>query len=208
MLISVVVLFVCCLAGTLIAMVFLGAHDGGAFLTPHTLSVSAGWMLCFLLTGTLCFIAGYPHPVDVLVLSLLFVACSITDGLRCWLPHTFTLPVLTAGLLWQLLVMAPLWWIPFTGIACGAGAFLLLRLGHYCCGLRGDHLYPGSGDIALMGALGAWLGPAAAFIIQLAGLLLFMGWLLVKHRTEGPLGPFLCLSASGCMLIHALYPFF
>lgn len=208
MLINVALLFSLCITGGLAALLYLAARDDGCPLTRQPLSVAAGWALVFLLTGTLCLMAGYPDPVDVLLLCPLSVACCITDGLRCWLPHEFTLPVLITGLIWQVMQMETLWWIPVTGIACAILPFLLLRCGHYLCGLRGAHLYPGSGDIVLMATFGVWLGPAAALIIQLAGLLLFMFWLLATRRTEGPLGPFLCLSAGAGMLVHAVYPFF
>ncbi|EML9989081.1 prepilin peptidase [Citrobacter amalonaticus] len=208
MLINAVILFPFCLTGGAAALAYLGAQDDGCPLTRKTLYIATGWMLAFLLAGTLCLMAGYPAPLDVLMLCLLSVACSITDGLRCWLPHAFTLPVLATGLIWQLAKADSLWWLPVTGIVCATAPFLLLRIGHYLCGMRGEHLYPGSGDIVLMATFGVWLGPAAAFLIQFAGLLLFMVWLLTTRRTVGPLGPFLCLSAITSMLVHAVYPFF
>ena len=208
MLISIVILLACCLTGGLTGLAYLGAQEKHRLLHRRTLPVATGWMLCFLVTGSLCFMAGYPAPVDVLVLSLLSVACCITDSLRCWIPHAFTLPALQAGLLWQFLVMDSPWWLPVTGMASATLPFLLLRIGHYLCGIRGEHLYPGSGDIVLMATFGVWLGPAAALIIQFDGLLLFMFWLLITRRTVGPLGPFLCLSAGASMLMHAVYPFF
>lgn len=104
--------------------------------------------------GALAMLAS-PGPMGLAgaVLGWALLALLFLDAEHFWLPDRITLPLLALGLAFGAGSIAD----RLLGMALGGGAFLLLALGYRF--LRGKEGL-GGGDVKLMAALGAWLGPA------------------------------------------------
>nr|WP_255696982.1 A24 family peptidase [Sandaracinobacteroides sayramensis] len=137
--------------------------------------------LAAALIGALAMLAS-PGTVGLsgALLGWALLALLALDAEHQWLPDRITLPLLALGL-----------WLgagDFTdrllGAAIGGGALLLLALGYRA--LRGrDGM--GLGDVKLMAALGAWLGPLLLGPLMLLAALLGLGMALGLHLRGRPL---------------------
>jgi len=90
-----------------------------------------------------------------------------------------------------------LWWV-LGGFFLGGAIFLLLAL---ISPLIYGKSALGMGDVKLIGAYGAWLGPGGVLLTIISGSLIgaIVGTILMKFqgkslREEIPFGPFLCLA--------------
>ena len=130
----------------------------------------------------------------------------ITDAVSGYLPRTFTVRLLLAGIIWGMMPdgTPESMQEQLIEVVAMAGFMLVLnalfnrrvqRLGH--------------GDLWLITGLTAWMGMKAAALATLCGLAGFVLWLMTWHlsgKKEGPLGPWLCLSGSLLQLSHLYQP--
>ena len=113
-------------------------------------------------------------------LSATLILCAWTDWRYRILPDLLVLPLLVAGLL--LAIGCPLYvdaGQSLCGIFLGLGMTSLVRL----LGRR-LHGCLGVGDIKLLAALGAWLGPIAVAIIYLTSSMLMIVFLVCRRKEE------------------------
>lgn len=118
------------------------------------------------LVGLLAMLAS-PGTVGLsgAILGWALLALLALDAEHHWLPDRITLPLLALGLLLGAGDLSD----RLLGAAIGGGALLLLALGYRA--LRGREGM-GLGDVKLMAALGAWLGPLLLGPLLLAAALL------------------------------------
>ncbi len=162
--------------------------------------ISLRYPLVELATGLLFVAAGLRwgfEPVALLwgAWAAMLLAMSLIDWDTTLLPDSMTLPLLWGGLLAALLG----WTVPVTQALWGAlvgfgGLWAVVWLFERATGKQAM----GGGDLKLLAALGAWLGPAALLpVVFLASLLGAVVGLVMKARgslREGrfvPFGPFL-----------------
>lgn len=120
------------------------------------------------------------------------------------LPDNITLPLIWAGLLFNLLSGA----VPLSDAVVGAaGGYLLLWSIYWLFKLATGKEGMGFGDFKLLAALGAWLGwqalPAIILLSSAAGAVL--GALILRLRGQGrsqplPFGPYLAAAGWVCLL--------
>jgi leader peptidase (prepilin peptidase)/N-methyltransferase len=127
-----------------------------------------------------------------LALAAVLLWATLIDAKRLILPDYITLPLLACGL-------ALAWRQPpdlserAVGAVAGFAAFALIAWAYRRWRGR-DGL--GLGDAKLLGAAGAWLGPAALPSVVLVGAASGLAWALIKRKqaeTRIPFGPFLAL---------------
>ena len=122
---------------------------------------------------------------------------AMTDARTGRIPNWLTLGSLGLALLWQV----GLWQGNFTvdallGIAAGG---LIPLAAHVVT--RGRAI--GGGDVKLLAALGAWLGPELVLHATISGLLLLLLYAVIKRRRgEIRMGPGLC---AGTFLAAGLH---
>jgi leader peptidase (prepilin peptidase)/N-methyltransferase len=168
--------------------------------------LSAGWAVLASLIGLLIGLLAQSLPTTTppmaLALTLLvsgLMAASRIDLLTQLLPNRITWGLLCVGLAASLL---PDW--PTTPAASLAGALLgsgLVAFILWAWPRRASQDAPmGRGDLALLAALGAWLGPLAPFAAMGLGALLMLplvAWGLWRQKWSGqtqlPFGPALCI---------------
>ena len=93
---------------------------------------------------------------------LVTLGAAVTDLRERRIPNVLTIPAMVAGLLFHaLLPWGQGWLFALTGFALGAGLLLLPYI------LGGG----GMGDIKLLAALGAWLGPRGLLIAFACGVI-------------------------------------
>lgn len=151
------------------------------------------------------------HIIDTLILSVIFwllLVMAVIDYRTYYLPDELTAPLLWGGIFYH----AFYWGAPLSiqsslmGVALGYGLLWSAdRLYYFIRKKQGM----GEGDLTLMAALGAWVGPQGAitvvFISAVLGTVLGSLLLLYRrqsHQTPIPFGPFL---AFGGLLV-ILYP--
>lgn len=120
------------------------------------------------------------------------------------LPDNITLPLIWAGLLFNLLSGA----VPLSDAVLGAaGGYLLLWSIYWLFKLATGKEGMGFGDFKLLAALGAWLGwqalPAIILLSSAVGAVL--GALILRWRGQGraqplPFGPYLAAAGWVCLL--------
>lgn len=139
------------------------------------------------------------------------LAGTIIDAQTQWLPDNITLPLLWLGLLFASLSITP------TGISltaavwgCILGWSLLWSLAAGFKLFTGKHGM-GGGDIKLLAALGAWLGPLALPTLLLAASVLGLIqalWLRWRHDQQGAFAFGPALACAGAIaFVLALTPF-
>jgi len=128
---------------------------------------------------------------------LFLIALALIDAETGFLPDALTLPLLAIGVLAAAAGFGPPLFQSLLGAAMGGGSLWLIATGYKRWRGR-DGL--GGGDVKLLGAAGAWLGPfALPYVVLIASLggLLFVGIQMVRGKTQSSLsaelrfGPFL-----------------
>lgn len=173
---------------------FRGGLAGGGWLGRDAVFAVLGLALagvCLVMHG-----AFYGLPHVLVCVCLLWLACiDVRTGL---LPDALTIPVLVLGLClgplagWPALLVAGLVY----GCAAGLGA-AYRRLKGY------DGM--GGGDIKLMAALAAWVGPLALCWVVLGACLAGLAYAMLAQRRilprgAYPFGPFLAGAAVPVLL--------
>lgn len=173
------------------------------------LPISRRYPLMELATGALFMLVGYLIPPGMpllgglILLSLLLILAAI-DAQTQLLPDRLTLPLLWAGLLFNLTDL----FAPLAEAVVGAMAGYLSQWSVYWVFrlLTGKEAL-GYGDFKLLAALGAWLGwqalPHTLLLASASGLIWTLLQRLVTRRSlEQPLafGPWLALAGGGIFL--------
>lgn len=153
-----------------------------------------------LLTGlatvtVACYVGSWPALTALLLLSWSLITLSVIDFDTQLLPDDITLPLLWAGLLYNLFYGG----VPIADAVLGAAAGYLLLWSVYwvfkaVTGKEGM----GYGDFKLLAALGAWLGwqslPIIILLSSAVGAVLGLGLILLQGRDRAepmPFGPYL-----------------
>ncbi|MGH8224578.1 MAG: prepilin peptidase [Gammaproteobacteria bacterium] len=168
--------------------------------------ISLRYPLVELLTAALAVVIVWRFGATVagagaLLLVWTLIAAAVIDLDRFLLPDALTLPLLWAGLLFNLFDT----YVPLAEALIGAVAgYLVLWIVYQVFRLATGKEGLGYGDFKLLAALGAWLGwrmlPLIVFAAAVVGILIGGAWLLIARRGRGqpvPFGPFL---AAGGML--------
>ncbi|ECG3145627.1 prepilin peptidase [Salmonella enterica subsp. enterica serovar Legon] len=175
----------------------------GCYQPAHAAVLAGIWL--YSMAGMLILIS--PAPLNLRIFDLLMVAfllqMAVTDALSGYLPRTFCLRFLLAGILMVFSTSVPgdvLWRLTETALIS-----LLLFILHHA--VNRQQLHVGTGDLWLISGLTVWVGLPACFWSTLLGVSGFVLW----HSTwrfrgaiSGPLGPWLCLG-SCAILIDKLY---
>ncbi|UTH72264.1 A24 family peptidase [Chromobacterium sp. IIBBL 290-4] len=171
-------------------------RDCGSKISPRYPLVEA-W--CGALFGFLAWEIGWGWPLaGALLLTAALLALAFIDLDTGLLPDDLTLPLLWAGLLFNLfsgrLPLAD----AVLGAACGYLALWLVF--HVFKLLTGKEGF-GYGDFKLLAALGAWLGwsmlPLIIFLSSLVGAaagLAWMAWSKGRLEQKIPFGPYLAIA--------------
>ena len=175
-------------------------------LSHSASQLSAGWAVLATMVGLLIGLLAQSLPTTTppmaLALTILvsgLMAASRIDLLTQLLPNRITWGLLCVGLAASLL---PGW--PTTPAASLTGALVgggLVAFIQWAWPRRSSHdAVMGRGDLALLAALGAWLGPLAPFAAMGLGALLMLplvAWGLWCQKWSGqtqlPFGPALCI---------------
>lgn len=132
--------------------------------------------------------------------SLLLLAC--IDARTCLLPDAVTLPLLWLGLVCAWANIGISLHDSIFGVIVGYGLPAILRgLWLWWRGIEGV----GQGDIKLLAALGAWLGPLAGLSVLLLACLAGVLFAIIHQRClrprgSYPFGPFLALAGMAAFL--------
>jgi general secretion pathway protein O len=156
----------------------------------------------FVLTGYLI-LPGIPLLGGLILLSVLLILAAI-DAQTQLLPDKLTLPLLWAGLLFNLSDT----FVPLAEAVAGAmTGYLSLWSVYWVFRLLTGKEALGYGDFKLLAALGAWLGwqalPQMLLLASASGLVWTLLQRLVIHRSlQEPLafGPWLALAGGGIFL--------
>lgn len=139
------------------------------------------------------------HALAGLALSFVLITLAGIDVRTQLLPDNLTLPLLWLGLL---LALVPLFVTPVQAIAGAAAGYLALWSVYWLFKVLTGKEGMGHGDFKLLGALGAWMGPASLLpIILLSSFVgaVVGGIVLAMHgkdrSTPIPFGPF--IAAAG-----------
>jgi leader peptidase (prepilin peptidase) / N-methyltransferase len=178
-------------------------HGCGARISPRYPAVE---LLAAGLAVLLAWRFG-PTPAfaGALLLAWTLVAAAFIDLDRLILPDILTLPLLWAGLLFNLTGT----YVPLAEAVIGAAAgYLALWAVYHGFRLLTGKEGLGRGDFKLLAALGAWLGwrmlPLIVLAAAGAGIVLGGGWLVLSRRGREhpvPFGPF--LAAGGLVALLA-----
>ncbi|HGY0482168.1 TPA: prepilin peptidase [Salmonella enterica subsp. enterica serovar Derby] len=170
------------------------------FRPGHPAVISGIWL--FSLAGMLVLMAPVPLAArfnTVLMLGFL-LQMAVTDAVSGYLPRTFTLRFLAAGLLVACL--------PSSGglrMVETAATGVLVCLFHVLVNRHGDRI--GRGDLWLLTGLTAWTGFDATVQTAVWGTGGFILWHCTGRLTgkkEGPLGPWFCFSCA-VLQLNAFY---
>lgn len=172
-----------------------------------------GWrhLLVEVLAATIVATAVIIHGASVAaallsIVWLILLALSVIDWETGFLPDALTLPLLGGGIVASAMGYAQPLFFSLFGAALGGGSLWLIAFLYKR--VRGREGL-GGGDIKLLGAAGAWLGPLAlpyiALIASLGGLAFVLGTTLRSDQkttlsTELRFGPFLA-GATGIVMI-------
>lgn len=177
--------------------------------------ISPRYPLMELATGALFVLAGYlmapgvPLLGGLILLSLLLILAAI-DAQTQLLPDGLTLPLMWAGLLFNLSAT----YVPLAEAVVGAMAgYLSLWSVYWVFRLLSGKEALGYGDFKLLAALGAWLGwqalPQTLLLASASGLVwTLLQRLITRQSLQQPLafGPWLALAGGGIFLWSQIYP--
>ncbi|MEM1409210.1 MAG: prepilin peptidase [Pseudomonadota bacterium] len=163
------------------------------------------------LIGAGCLIAFGPSLEALVNAFFLFIliALATIDAETGYLPDALVLPLLAAGWLVAAAGLGPPFLNALIGTVLGGGGLWLIAKGYWLWRRR-DGL--GGGDIKLVAAAGAWLGPFALPYVMLAAslsALVFVSLQMLLGKREADLstalrfGPFL----AGALALVKLLPF-
>ena len=148
---------------------------------------------------TLELLAVYPFVLGLTVVSFIDLDYQL-------IPDELSLGGLVLGLMLALVLPERAFLPAFLGAAAGGGALYALAW-IYERATGGMGL--GGGDIKLMAAIGAFLGPRPVFVVLFLGSMLGLAYGIVPIllgraglRSRLPFGPFLCLAALACLLLE------
>ncbi|QEL56582.1 prepilin peptidase [Chromobacterium paludis] len=157
-------------------------------------------LLCGAAFGVLAWRFGWSMPLlGAMALTATLLALTFIDLDTLLLPDSLTLPLLWAGLLFNLYTG----WVPLSSVVLGAALgyvslWLVYKLFKLATGKEGM----GYGDFKLLAALGAWLGwsmlPLIVLLSSLVGALCGVAMVLASRAGRGqaiPFGPY--LAAAG-----------
>ncbi|MHB8728034.1 MAG: prepilin peptidase [Sulfuricaulis sp.] len=133
-----------------------------------------------------------------LILTWCLIALTFIDYDRQLLPDDITLPLLWAGLIFNIFAVSATLLSAVIGAACGyVSLWLVYQVFKLVTGKEGM----GYGDFKLFAALGAWLGwqslPLIILLASLVGAVVGIAFILLfshDRRTPIPFGPFLCVA--------------
>jgi len=101
------------------------------------------------------------------VVTVTLVVAAVIDGLKLKVPNWITFPMIASGWAYSVLLSPYPGWDGFILSLIGTAVGLAVLLPAYAVGGMG------AGDVKLLGAMGAWLGPGgaliAAFFTAIAG---------------------------------------
>lgn len=170
--------------------------------------ISLRYPVVELLCGGLFLAIGLLHPHGVVALALMAFAASLLalaliDLDTYLLPDSITLPLLWAGLLFNLFVE----FVPLASAVSGAAmGYLVLWLIYQLFKLATGKEGMGYGDFKLLAAIGAWLGVTSLFSVVLfasvSGIVfgLIIQTIRGKKKTDAfPFGPCLVMGALAWM---------
>lgn len=177
--------------------------------------ISPHYPLMELATGALFVLAGYlmapgvPLLGGLILLSLLLILAAI-DAQTQLLPDGLTLPLMWAGLLFNLSAT----YVPLAEAVVGAMAgYLSLWSVYWVFRLLSGKEALGYGDFKLLAALGAWLGwqalPQTLLLASASGLVwTLLQRLITRQSLQQPLafGPWLALAGGSIFLWSQIYP--
>ena len=177
--------------------------------------ISPRYPLMELATGALFVLAGYlmapgvPLLGGLILLSLLLILAAI-DAQTQLLPDGLTLPLMWAGLLFNLSAT----YVPLAEAVVGAMAgYLSLWSVYWVFRLLSGKEALGYGDFKLLAALGAWLGwqalPQTLLLASASGLVwTLLQRLITRQSLQQPLafGPWLALAGGSIFLWSQIYP--
>ena len=156
-------------------------------LLSGALAGYAAWRFGFTLAG-----------VSALLFVFAMIALTFIDLDTFYLPDDITLPLLWAGLLFNLANAHPDLTSAVIGAACG---YLVLWLVFWLFKLVTGKEGMGYGDFKLLAAIGAWLGwqmlPLVILLSSLVGALIGIGLIIfARHGRETPIpfGPYLAIA--------------
>lgn len=191
---------------------FLQQHAGQG----PTTSTQLGWgglfgVLGLLLLTPLPYVSVYTGLTRVVMLGFL-LQLSVIDSERGWLPREFTVRCGLAGALVSLVQVDDM--PAVLGLVVSIAAPVLLFGGMRWLSMRRSRVeLLGVGDVYLVGALGAWLGPSMildALLLGLGAFTVFLLWQRYRCRhlavSGAPLGPWLCGGAVMVTLVDRYAP--
>ncbi|WP_119067176.1 prepilin peptidase [Rubrobacter indicoceani] len=168
--------------------------------------IPARYPLVELLTGLLFFAVALRFGLTLalapaLVLVAVLVVLAATDLEHRLLPNAVVGPAAVAGLVLSVPARPEWWWVyPVSGLAAGAGLFLIASL------------YPGGmgmGDVKMAAMLGFFLGPyafLAVFLGALLGTLVSVALIAARRMGRRSLIPFGTFMAAGALVVLFLGP--
>lgn len=172
-------------------------------------TISLQYPLIELSGGILALAIAFLHGISVgslfiYMACLTLLALAVIDFRTYLLPDILTLPLLWAGLLYQLLFQS---YMLSSAVIGAMGGYLLLWGAFWLFKLMTGKEGMGYGDFKLLAALGAWLGWGflPLLILLSAGLGAIVG-LLAQMLSPGlrgaplPFGPFLAVAGWVCLL--------
>ncbi|MFP1738615.1 prepilin peptidase [Lonsdalea quercina] len=175
--------------------------------------ISGRYPLTELMGGLLFLMAGLLWPpgealLGALVLFSVLLTLAMVDIHTRLLPDVLTLPLLWAGLLFNVDGA----FVPLTQAVVGAIAgYLSLWLVYWAFRWFSGKEALGYGDFKLLAALGAWLGwaslPNVVLIASLAGLALTLLWRLIRGgslQASLAFGPWLALAGAIGLVLNAV----
>lgn len=172
-------------------------------LKPNTLNRLTTLFFCLFL-ASLCLSppAALPQTMVLALLALVFARLMALDLTALVLPDVYTLPLLALGLFAPFLLG---WHTNWHTALTGAGLGLTLSFGFALLAekLTNANSGLGGGDIKLIAAAGAWLGPFLLLFYIPAGVLLALVFsLFLKDAKNIPFGPALCVILWGIFLFY------
>jgi leader peptidase (prepilin peptidase)/N-methyltransferase len=163
--------------------------------------ISWRYPLVELLTGCLSVLVAWQFGFSLAALAGLaltwgLIALSLIDVDRQLLPDDLTLPLLWAGLLFNIFAV----FVPLSSAVIGAAAgYISLWLVYQLFKLTTGKEGMGYGDFKLFAVLGAWLGwqslPLIILLASLVGAVVGISFIVFfghDRRMPIPFGPFLC----------------
>lgn len=167
--------------------------------TPIPLRYPAVELITGLLSGYIAWHTGFSAAtVGALVFTWALIALSFIDLDTFLLPDDITLPLLWAGLLFN---VAGLYTDLTSAVLGAAGGYLVLWSVYWLFKLLTGKEGMGYGDFKLLAAIGAWLGwkalPLVILLSSVVGAVIGIGLIILARRGRNvpiPFGPYLALA--------------